>query len=79
MECRNLRVRSRNHDVTFAESSRTCQTESFFGREYVSMVQRMNDHIREERRVVFGEVDSRNRKKKRVTFRDVALLYGQTL
>ena len=77
MECTSRRARCRNHGVMFAESFRTCQNESFFGREYVSIVERMNDHVREERRVVFGEVDARNSKKKRAIFRDVALLYWQ--
>ena len=73
----NLRAYAKDSDVTFAECFRTCQTESFYGREYVDMVQRVNDKKTIERKAIFGEVDMRNRKKKKVTFRDVALLYGQ--
>ena len=76
VENTNLRAYAKENDVTFAESFRTCQTESFYGREYVDMVQRINDKKIIERRAIFGEVDMRNKRKKRVTFRDVALLYG---
>ena len=73
----NLRAYAKANDVTFAKSFRTCQTESFLGREYVDLVQRMSDKLKIERQTVFGEVDSRNLRKRRVTFREVALLYGQ--
>ena len=63
--------------VTFAESFRTCQTEAFFGREYVDMVERLNDHVKQESRTTFAEVDMRTPWKKKITFRDGATLYGQ--
>ena len=43
VENTNLRVYAKENDVTFAECFRTCQTETFYGREYVDMVQRIND------------------------------------
>ena len=68
---------SKSNDVTCAESFHTCQTEAFFGREYVDIVQRLNDHAAVARSAYFGQVDMRNPKRKKVTFRDVATLYGQ--
>ena len=43
VENTNLRAYAKDNDVTFAECFRTCQTETFYGREYVDMVQRIND------------------------------------
>ena len=37
----------------------------------------MNDKVPIARQAVFGEVDTGNPRKRRVTFRDVAVLYGQ--
>ena len=73
----NLRAYSKENAVTSAESFHTCQTEAFFGREYVDMVQRVNDGATIERKACFGEIDMRNPRKKKVTFRHVATLYGQ--
>ena len=77
VENTNLRAYAKDNDVTFAEAFRTGQTEAFYGREYVDLVERMNDKVTGERRSVFGEVDRRNPRRHRVTFKDVALLYGQ--
>ena len=76
IENTNLRVYSKENDVTFAECFRTCQTESFYGREFVDVVQCITDHMKPERKAIFCETDVRNRKKKKVTFRDVAMLYA---
>ena len=73
----NLRAYGRSNDVTAAETFRTTQTVSFFGREYFDVVQRMNDRVASEKSAVFGEVDFRNPRKKKVCVRDVAVLYGQ--
>ena len=75
VENTNLRAYAKENDVTFAECFRTCQTESFYGREYVDMVQRINDQKNIERKTVFGEVDMRNPRKRKVAFRDVAFLW----
>ena len=72
----NLRAYASEADITFAESFSTCLTECFYGREYVDMVQRINDKKPIERKAYFGEVDVRNPHRKKVTFRDVATLYG---
>ena len=50
---------------------------SFFGKEYVDLIQMLNDKRKPEKSAVFAEIDMRNRKKKKVTIRDVAMLYGQ--
>ena len=76
VENTNLRVYSKDNDVTFAECFRTCQTESFYGREFVDLVQRLVDHITPERKAIFAEADVRNKKHKKVTFRDVATMYA---
>eukprot|EP00973_Karenia_brevis_P072965 10135506-Karenia_brevis.AAC.1 len=73
----NLRAYSKDSDVCRAEAIRTCQTESFFGREYVDMVGRINDKSEPVRKALFGEVDRRNPRRRKITFRDVATLYGQ--
>ena len=73
----NLRANGKSNDVCAAECFRTCGTTTFFGREYFDMVERLTKSNAEARSVVFGEVDSRNPRKKKVTFRDVAVLYGE--
>jgi len=57
---------------------RTSLVESFYGREYLAMVERCNgaDAAEGSRQACFAEVDMRNPRKRRVTTRDVALLYG---
>lgn len=72
----NLRATKTDVDVTRAEAFRTCQTEAFYGREYVEMVERLNDCKSNRKRAIFGEIDARNKRKKKITFRDVAVLYG---
>eukprot|EP00973_Karenia_brevis_P049867 6924239-Karenia_brevis.AAC.1 len=73
----NLRAYTKDNSVTSAEAIRTSQVEAFFGREYVDMVERVNDKKVIEHRAIFAEVDRRNPVKKKITFRDVATLYGQ--
>ena len=73
----NLRAYEKTNDVTAAETFRTCQTVDFYGREYVDIVEKMNDKKALEKAAVFGEVDFRNPKKKKVAVRDAAVLYGQ--
>jgi hypothetical protein len=77
VENTNLRAYHKDNAVTFSETFRTCQTEAFFGREYVDVVQLLNDKRPPGKRAIFAEIDARNKKKKKVTFRDVATLYGQ--
>ena len=60
----NLRAYQKDNAVTFAETFRTCQTEAFYGKEYVDLVQLLNDKRQPEKRAVFAEVDTRNKKKK---------------
>jgi hypothetical protein len=73
----NLRAYEKANDVTAAETFRTCQTVAFYGREYVDIVEKMNDKKASEKAAVFGEVDFRNPKKRIVAIRDAAILYGQ--
>ena len=73
----NLRANGKPNDVCAAECFRTCGTTSFFGREYFDMVERLTKSNADVKSVVFGEIDSRNPRKKKVTFRDVAVLYGE--
>ena len=73
----NLRAYGKENDITFAECFRTCQTETFCGREYIDLVQRLNDGVKSEKKALFTEIDLRNPRKRKVTLRDVAMLYGQ--
>ena len=76
-ECTHLRAYSKTSDVLHAETFRTSQTESFHGREYFDIVERLNDKKVIGSKAVFAEVDGRNPRRRKVTIRDVATLYGQ--
>ena len=39
----NLRANAKESDVTHAETFRTSRTENFYGREYLDLVERLND------------------------------------
>jgi len=73
----NLRAYSHVNDVTFAETMKTSRCVAFHGKEYLQMVERLNDAKTEEHSTAFAEVDYRNPRKRRVTLRDVCVLYGQ--
>ena len=61
-----------------AECFRTCATEAFLGREYVKVIERLNDHKTEHTDAYFPEVDGRtHRRKKKLYFRNVSVLYGE--
>ena len=49
VEHTNLRAYSKDSDVTSAESIKTCLTVSFFGSNYVDVIQRLNDKVLAER------------------------------
>jgi len=76
-ENRNLCANHKENDVTHAETFRTSPTEAFMGREYVSTIELLNDKRRPDKVATFGEIDARNPKRRRITIRDVATLYGQ--
>ena len=77
VENTNLRACATDNGVTHAEAFRTSQTASFFGREYLSLVELLNDKRPQVCKTTFGEIDARNPRKRKVTIRDVATLYGQ--
>ena len=56
-----LRACSKDHDVTSAESIKTCLTVSFFGANYVDVIQRLNDRVVAERNTILAEVDMRSK------------------
>ena len=64
VENANVRAYSRTHDVTAAESIKTCLTEHCFDQNDVDMVQRLNDthdkHVA-DRSSLFAEVDLRSK------------------
>eukprot|EP00959_Pyramimonas_sp_CCMP1952_P198747 4156956-Pyramimonas_sp.AAC.1 len=64
------------NDVTSAESIKTCETTSFYGREYVETVERLSDGTTGGRKAQFAEVDMRNPRRRKVTIRDVTMLCG---
>ena len=47
-----------------------------FGRNYVDVVECLNDRKQTLNSTVFPQIDGRSRRHKKVTFRDVAMLYG---
>ena len=73
----NLRARARGSPVTCAETIRTCSTDAFYGGEYVSAVELLNDKHGRQGRATFAEADGRYRGRTKVTIRDVVALYGQ--
>ena len=73
----NLRANGKFNDVTAAECFKTCGTAAFFGREYFDMVERLTNARADVKSVLFGEIDGRNARKKKVAFRNVAVLYGE--
>ena len=77
MENTNLRANAKKTDVTYAESIKTCQTEAFFGKEYVDLIERLNDNRTNDNAAHVFLLDRRNKNKKCVTFKDVGILYGQ--
>ena len=75
VENTNLRAYQKESDVTFAECIKTCSTESFFGKEFADLEERMVDKSGPNRHAVFGEVDSRQKRRK-VRIKNVAIMYG---
>ena len=73
----NLRANGKSNDVCAEKSFRTCGTTSFFPTEYFDMVERPIKSNADARAAVFGEVDSRNPRKKKVVMRNVAVLVGE--
>ena len=71
VENRNLRAHARDHDVTFAESFKTCATTVFSGIEYLQMVDNATGN-----KVVHFQKDLRNPKRPKLTSKSMALLYG---
>ena len=76
VENTNLRAYATSSDVTSAESFKTCKTVSFFGQSYVDVVENLNDEKAAPNSTVFASVDMRNRRHRKITFRDVAAFYG---
>ena len=76
VENKILRAFKRSHDVTFAESFRTCSTISLYGNEVCKTVESSNDPSARPPVSVRAVVDIRNPSKKELIFQDRALLYG---
>ena len=73
----NLRAYAKQNDVCFAESMQTSQCTSFFGKEFLEVVERLNDNKKHVGKACFAEVDRRSSQRRRVAIRNVSLLYGQ--
>ena len=73
----NLRCNGRENDVSHAETFRTSQTESFSGKEYLKVIETLNDQKPSVQAVSFCEIDARNPRRRKITIRDVSTLYGQ--
>ena len=76
VENTNLRAYATSSDVTSAESFKTCKTVSFFGQNYVYVVESLADNRRAANSTVFASIDMRNKRHRKVTFRDAAAFYG---
>ena len=59
-ECTLLRTGYKENAVTAAETFRTAQTESFFGREDVQTVERLNDGVTTKQSRAYLKVDKRH-------------------
>jgi hypothetical protein len=77
VENTNLRAYSRKDVITAAEAIMTCITNSFYGRNYVDAVECLNDKRVAPNSTKYVEVDARSKRKGNITFRDMAVLYGQ--
>ena len=77
VENTNLRAYATSSDITSAESINACLTVSFFGLNYVDVVENLNDQTVSVTSTVFADVDTLGRRHRRNTFRDVAAFYGQ--
>ena len=55
----------------------TASTTGFYGRNYVDVVEALQDNIIRPNSIKLVEIDARSRTKGKITFRDVAVLYGQ--
>ena len=76
VEAVNLLVSSHPHDVAAAETVKTADTESFFGRQYVDVVCYLAEKVPPPQTAQLAEIDSRNPKKRTVRTRDVDFFYG---
>ena len=76
VENTNLRAYATSSDITSAESIKTCKTVSFFGQNYVDVVENLNDGKASPTSTVFANVDMRSRRHRKITFKDVAAFYG---
>ena len=72
----NLRAYGFTSDVTSAESFKTCGTASFFGQNYVDIVENLNDEKRSSNSTVIAGFDVRNKRHRKIAFRDVGAFYG---
>ena len=77
VESTNLRARHADNQVTRAEFFSTAAPQAFFGKPYVDMVQRLNDRMQPSAQGYCLEIDWRNPRRRKITTRDTALLYGQ--
>ena len=73
----NLRAYTKEHDITSAETVRTAYTTSFFGGEFLNIVERLNDQKDKATRRDIPLIDGRNPRKRKVTLKDNCILYGQ--
>ena len=73
VETRNLRTYSRDHDVTFAESFRTCSTTFFAGVQYLQLVEGCTADVN---KIMHFERDLRDPERPRLTSKNAALFYG---
>ena len=71
VENRSLRAYARDHDVTFAESFKTCATTIFSGIDYLQLIDNVSVN-----KVVLFQKDTRNPSRPKLTSKSVALLYG---
>ena len=63
-------------DVTAAEAIMTAATTGFYGRSYLDFVEALQDQIIRPNSTKLVDIGARSKKKGRITFRDVGVLYG---
>ena len=76
VENTNLRAYSEKGDVTAAEAIMIAGTTDFYGKNYVDVVECLQDKILRPNSTKLIEVDARTKGKGKITFRDAAVFYG---
>ena len=77
VEHTNLRACTKPYQVTAAESSVTCLFTASYCNAYLAFIEHLNDNASQDEQQFVAEVDTRDKRHRKVTVRDVAAFDGQ--